>query len=146
MKISNRNNLLKDFSTISATYNISLMPCNYHKDKLASLRGLHEVFNSSFRAYLLFKIFFTALEHTLQTFRHRFNVVFWLIRYREVGQRQFNFETTLCISTLEFTTSNNVESPLWILTLIWTTLGNIRTTFSFSAWSFTALVNVEAKL
>ena len=29
---------------------------------------------------------------------------------RDVGQRQTNVETKLCISTLEFTTLNNVES------------------------------------
>ena len=31
---------------------------------------------------------------------------------RDVGQRQINVETTLRISTLKFTTSNNVESTL----------------------------------
>ena len=32
------------------------------------------------------------------------------MRRRDVRQRQINAETTLCISTLNFTTSNNVES------------------------------------
>ena len=54
----------------------------------------------------------------LQTFQRCFNVDFWLIRRRDLGQRQINVETTLCISTLEFTTSNNVESMLCISTLI----------------------------
>ena len=43
---------------------------------------------------------------TLETFQRCFDFVFSLIRRRDVGQRQINFETTLCISTLEFTTSN----------------------------------------
>ena len=46
------------------------------------------------------------------------------MRRRNVGQRQINVETTLCISTLKFTTSNNVESTLCISTLTWTTLDN----------------------
>ena len=61
-----------------------------------------------------FKLFL-RLE-TQQAFQHCFNVVFWLIRCRDVGQPQVNIETTLCISTLEFTT------------LIWTTLVNVETT------------------
>ena len=63
-----------------------------------------------------FKLFL-RLE-TQQAFQHCFNVVFWLIRCRDVGQPQVNIETTLCISTLEFTTLNNVESTLRISTLI----------------------------
>ena len=54
---------------------------------------------------------------TQQTFQRCFNVVFWLTPRRDVGQRQINVETTLCISTLKFTTSNNVESTLCISTL-----------------------------
>ena len=45
---------------------------------------------------------------TQQTFQCCFNVVFWLTPRRDVGQRQINVETTLCISTLKFATSNNV--------------------------------------
>ena len=48
--------------------------------------------------------------------------------------------------TLEFTTSNNVESMLCISTLIWTMLGNVKTTLSFSQSNFTTLVNVETTL
>ena len=33
-----------------------------------------------------------------KTFQRCFNVVFWLIQRRDVGQRQINVETTLCIS------------------------------------------------
>ena len=51
---------------------------------------------------------------TQQTFQRCFNVVFWLMRGREVGQRQINVETTLGISKLKFTTSNNVKSTLFI--------------------------------
>ena len=39
------------------------------------------------------------------------------MRRRDVAQRQINVETTLCISTLKFTTSNNVESTLCISTV-----------------------------
>ena len=53
-----------------------------------------------------------------QTFQRCLNIVFCLMRRRDVGQRQINVETTLCISTLEFTTSNNVESTLCISTMI----------------------------
>ena len=78
-----------------------------------------------------------------QTFQRCFNVVFWLVRRRSVGQRQINVETTSCILSLKCKTSNNIESTLCILTLTWTTLDNVETTFSFSMSSFTTLVNVE---
>ena len=68
------------------------------------------------------------------------------MRRRDVGQRQIKVETTLCISTLKCTTSNNVEPTLCISTLIWTTLDNVQTTLSFSTSSFTRLVNVETTL
>ena len=41
---------------------------------------------------------------TQQTFQRRFNVVFGLEWRRDVAQRQINVETTLCMSTLKFTT------------------------------------------
>ena len=44
------------------------------------------------------------LLHTQQTFQRRFDVVFRLIWRRNVAQRQINVETTLCMSTLKFTT------------------------------------------
>ena len=56
-------------------------------------------------------------QNSQQTFQRCFNVAFWLTRRRDVGQRQINIETTLCISTLKFTTSNIVESTLCISTL-----------------------------
>ena len=40
------------------------------------------------------------------------------------GAASINVETTLCILTLEFITSNNIESMLFISTLVWTTLNN----------------------
>ena len=52
----------------------------------------------------------------------------------------------VCISTLEFTTSNNVESTLWISSLTWKTLDNVETTLSFSTSSFSTLVNLETTL
>ena len=60
---------------------------------------------------------------------------------RDVGQRQIDVETTLCISMLDITTPNNVESMLCISTLIWTKLDN---TCSTLIW--TTLVNVETTL
>ena len=83
---------------------------------------------------------------TQQRFQHCFNVVFWLIRQCDVGQRLINGETTLCILTLKCATSNNVESTLCISTLISTTLGNVKPTLSFSTSIFTTFVNVETKL
>ena len=68
------------------------------------------------------------------------------MRRCDVVQRQITVETTLCILTLEFTTSNNVESMMCISTLIWTTLDNVETTLSFSTLIWTALVNVEITL
>ena len=81
-----------------------------------------------------------------QTFQRCFNVVFWPMWHRDVGQSQINVETTLCIPTLKFTTSYNVGSTLRISTLTWTTLDNVETTLSFSTSSFTTLVNVETTL
>ena len=63
-----------------------------------------------------------------------------------VVQPQINVETTLCISTLEFTTLNNVESTLRISTLMCATLDNVETRLSFSTSSFTTFVNVETTL
>ena len=81
-----------------------------------------------------------------QTFQRCFSVVLWLMRRRDVWQRQINVETTLNISTLEFTTSCNVQSTLCISALTWTTLDNVETTLSFLTSSFTTLVNVETRL
>ena len=57
-----------------------------------------------------------------------------------------NVKSTLCMPTLEFTTSNNVKSTLCISTLIWTTLDNVQITWSFLTSSFTTLGNVETTL
>ena len=65
---------------------------------------------------------------TQQIFQHCFNVVFCLIWRRGVIQFQIKVETTLCISTLEFTTPNNVESTLCISTSRFTTLVTVETT------------------
>ena len=75
-----------------------------------------------------------------------FNVAVRLIWRRDVRQRQINVETTLCTSTLEFTTLNNVVSILSILTLIWTTLDNVKTTMSFLTSISATLGNVETTL
>ena len=71
---------------------------------------------------------------------------FRLVWRRDLAQRQINVETTLCTSTLKFTTFNNVETTLYILTLNWTTLDNVGTTLSFSTSIFTTLGNVETAL
>ena len=63
-----------------------------------------------------------------------------------VAQRQINVVTTLCTSTLKFTTLNNVESTLSTSTLIWTALENVKTMLSLSASIFTTLGNVETTL
>ena len=81
-----------------------------------------------------------------QTLQRCFKVIFWLVRRRDVRQRQINVEPTLCILTLEFTTSNNVESMLCISTLIWATLDNVETTLLFSTLIWTMLVNIETAL
>ena len=73
------------------------------------------------------------INFSQQTFQRCFNVVFCLIRRRNVGQRQINVETLLCISTLEFTTLSNVETTLSFSTLMWTTLVNVETTWK---WPF----------
>ena len=65
------------------------------------------------------------LSVSQQAFPRCFNIVFWLIWRHDVGQRQINVETTLYISTLEFTTSKNVESTLRISALMWITLDNV---------------------
>ena len=85
-------------------------------------------------------------DWTQQAFQRCFNVVFWLMRRRDVGQRQINVETTLRFSTLKFTTSNNIEPAFCISTLVWKTLGSVETTLSFLTSSFTTLVNVESTL
>ena len=81
-----------------------------------------------------------------KTFQRRFNIVFRLIWRRNVAQRQINVETTLCTSTLKFTTFNNVETIFCISMLNWTTLDNVETTLSFSTSIFTTLGNVETTL
>ena len=72
-----------------------------------------------------------------QAFQRCFNVVFWMTRRRDVGQGLINVEITLGISTLEFSTSNNVESMLCIST---------SKQRLFSTSSFSTLVNVETTL
>ena len=73
-----------------------------------SLRNFINVFNWVRRYF--------NLSNAQQKSQRCFNVLFRLIRRRNVRQRQINVETTPCISTLEFTTSSNVESMLCIST------------------------------
>ena len=80
-----------------------------------------------------------------EIFQRRFNVAFRLIWRRDVAQRQINVETTLCTSTLKFTTFNNVETTLCISTSNWTMLGNVKTTCTWTS-VFTTLGNVETTL
>ena len=85
------------------------------KYKITSTSCLKPQFTKSF---LTQKQFSHNLQkgHVLsqQTFQRCFNVVFWLMRLRDVGQRQIKVETTLCTSTLKCATSNNIESTLCI--------------------------------
>ena len=73
---------------------------------------------------------FSQTEFTQQTFQSYVNVVFRLIWCRDVAHRQINVETTLCRSTLEFTTLSHVESTLPISALIWRTLDNVIFNFN----------------
>ena len=77
---------------------------------------------------------FCSSATSQQTFQRRLNFVFRLIWRRDVPQRQINVETTLCMSTLKFSTLN------------WTTLDNVETTLTFSTLVFTTLGNVETML
>ena len=71
----------------------------------------------------------------------------WYVGIRcDVGKGQVNVETTLYVSTLRLTTSNNVKSTSCMSTLVWKTLGNVETTLPFSRSSFTTLANVERTL
>ena len=86
----------------------------------------------------------TTFVSTQETFQRGLTVtVMW---YRDVRQRQINFETALCISTLKFTTLKNVQSTLSISTLILTTLDNVEAMLLFSTSSFITLINVETTL
>ena len=89
---------------------------------------------------------FPRIDSSQQTFQRRFNVAFRLIWRRDVAQHQIKVETTLCTSTLKFTTFNNVETTLYISTLNWTTLDNVETRLSSSTSIFTTLDNVETTL
>ena len=64
---------------------------------------------------------YLSLNHEItsqQTFQRCFSDVVKLIWQHDPVQRQINVETTLCMSTLKFSTLNNVESTLFISTLI----------------------------
>ena len=78
---------------------------------------------------------------TQQTFQHCFNVVVKLIWLRDVGRRQTNVETMLCMSTLKFTTLNKVESTFSISTLILTTLESVEATLWI--WPFSKKYSVK---
>ena len=91
--------------------------------------------------YLYFPSNLKDITH--QTFPRCFNVALRLIWRRDVGQRQTNVEVTLCTSTLEFSTLNNVESTLSISTLIW---HNVELTLPFSTSICKTLSHVETTL
>ena len=84
--------------------------------------------------------------NTQETFQRGLSVVIMDIWRREVGQCQIIVETTLCMSTLKFTTLNNVQSTLSISALILTRLDNVKTMMLFSTSSFITLINFEATL
>ena len=84
--------------------------------------------------------------NTQETFQCGLNVVVRLIWRRNVRQSQVNVETLLCMSTLKFTTLNNVNLALPISVLILTTLDNFEKLLVFSTSSFTTLIKVETTL
>ena len=84
--------------------------------------------------------------NTQETFQRCFNVVVRMRWRRNDGQYQINVETTLCMSTLKFTSLYNVKSTLSISMLILTTSGNVKTMLLFSTSSFITLINVETTL
>ena len=106
--------------------------------------------NKKFKTVIMtsFTLLLWSSKHVWTKWRmcSSFNVVFWLIWRRHVVQPKINVETTLSISTLEFSASNNVKSTLRNSTLMWATEDNVKTTLSFSTSSFTTLVNVETTL
>ena len=88
----------------------------------------------------LYKIMFLAtFVNTQETFQRGLNVVVRVIWRRDVGEYQINAETTLCMSTLIFTTFNKVKSTFSISTLISTTLNNVERMLLFSKSSVTKL-------
>ena len=101
---------------LNQNYSVNVFPKSLRKQQLRDIL---------LKVYVLDLINFTNLcsllatfFNTLKTFQHCLNVAVRMIRRRDVGQRQINVETTLCISTLKFTTLNNVRSTLSISTLI----------------------------
>ena len=83
--------------------------------------------------------------NTQETFQCGLNVVVRLIWRRNVRQSQVNVETLLCMSTLKFTTLNNVNLALPISVLILTTLDNFEKLLVFSTSSFTTLIKTTLK-
>ena len=76
-----------------------------------------------------------------ETFQCNLDVVVRVIRRLDIRLYQINVETTLCMSTLKFTTLNNFKAT--ISTLVLTTLDNIETMLLFSTSSFITLINFK---
>ena len=81
-----------------------------------------------------------------ETFQRCFNVFFWLIWHRNVEQCQINVETTFFISKSEYTALSEINSMTCVSTLIWTTLDNVKITFLFSTSSFATFINFQTTL
>ena len=82
----------------------------------------------------------------IKCFQRCLSVVVRLYVVATSDNAKINVETTLCMSSLKFTTLNNVESTFSISILILTTLDNVETMLLFSTSSFTTLINVETML
>ena len=105
-----------------------------------------------FIIYLLI-IYFSKLCSLLATFinaqeifQRDLNLVVRVIWRGNVNQCQINVEITLFMSTLKFTSLNDVKLTLSNSTLILTTVDNVETMLSFSTLNFRMLMNVEKAL
>ena len=103
--------------------------------------------------YYLFIIYFSKLCSLLATFinaqeifQRDLNLVVRVIWRGNVNQCQINVEITLFMSTLKFTSLNDVKLTLSNSTLILTTVDNVETMLSFSTLNFRMLMNVEKAL
>ena len=140
------------FLLFLALFPISLKPKLFYQYLFESLRK-QQLRGILLNIYVFNLINFTKLcsllatfVNTQETFQRCFNVVVRMRWRRNDGQCQINVETTLCMSTLKFTTLNNVKSTLPISMLILTTSGNVKTMLLFSTSSFITLINVETTL
>ena len=116
-------------SLLNSTWLWSRVPLAINKKKKTYWRSNHQHVENLF------------LVLSQQTFQRLFNVVFWLMWRHDVRQRHINVETTLCISTLTWTTLDKVETALSCSTSSFTTLVNVKTTL----WKWPLLKRTTTK-